>query len=106
MSVDDYNKSIRENNEGNQPVEPYQRISQAVFEAWMKDICDENPLIDLRFGWRMESLEEKVHGVDALFTEIKSDEKHVFKAKYVIGCDGASSRTRRCLNTSLEGRPL
>lgn len=101
-SVEQFRKRIRATNDGTQPLEPYQRISQEVFEAWMKSVCDDHPLIDVRFGWKLESIKEAADGVTAEVTgtEIKP---HRFKAKYAVACDGASSRCRRCLEIPLDG---
>jgi FAD-dependent monooxygenase len=54
------------------PLEPYQRISQAVFEKWLKGLCDENPLIDLRFGCKVESVEEFPEGVKVTAADVNT----------------------------------
>jgi hypothetical protein len=56
--VDEFRQRIRENNAGTQPLELWQRLSQVVFEKWLRGICDEDPLINVRFGWNVESVEE------------------------------------------------
>ena len=53
-SVDAMRERIREHNDGTMPCVPYQRCSQEVFEAWMKRLCEDDPLIDVRSGWRFD----------------------------------------------------
>ncbi|RFU24410.1 hypothetical protein B7463_g11929, partial [Scytalidium lignicola] len=103
-SVDEWRKVIAEKNDGSQPLEPWQRLSQIIFEAWLKDICDKDPLIDLRFGWKVESAEERDEGIRATATD-KNGNTHTFNARYGVGCDGASSRIRRSLGIPLIGGP-
>jgi FAD-dependent monooxygenase len=88
------------------PLEPYQRISQAVFEKWLKGLCDENPLIDLRFGCKVESVEEFPEGVKVTAADVNSGLRQDFISRYVAGCDGGSSKVRRSLGIPLDGGPL
>jgi FAD-dependent monooxygenase len=105
-SVEKYREQILDNNDGTLPLEPYQRISQAVFEAWLKTICDEDPLIDARFGWRVESVEETEVGATCIVSNVASGLEVTFKSSFLIGCDGASSKVRRSLSIPLEGGPV
>lgn len=107
-SVEEFHRRIRTTNDGTQPLEPYQRISQEIFEAWMKGLCDENPLIDVRFGWKLESIKEMDDGVTAEVSRAAENgiKQHRFKAKYAVACDGASSRCRRDLEIPLDGGPV
>lgn len=104
-SVEEFRKRIELTNDGTQPREPYQRISQSVFEAWMKTKCEEHPLVELRFGWKLETIKESPDGVEATIIETGTGQKHLFKSKYVVGCDGASSKARRSLEIPLDGGP-
>lgn len=107
-SVEEFRRRIRANNDGTQPLEPYQRISQEVFEAWMKTVCDDHPLVDVRFGWKLEAITELPDGVVAeVSRRAESEDKpHRFNAKYAVACDGASSRCRRSLKIPLDGGPV
>lgn len=107
-SVAKYRERIKSQNDGTQPLEPYQRLSQEIFEAWLKKVCEANPLIDVRFGWKLDTIREMSEGVEADVsrgsgTEIKS---HRFKTRYAVACDGASSRCRRSLGIPLDGGPV
>ncbi|KAH8886616.1 FAD-binding domain-containing protein [Thozetella sp. PMI_491] len=105
-SVDDYCQQILTTNDGTQPREPYQRISQTIFEAWMRERIDEDPLVDLRFGWRVETVRETANVVEVEAIEESSGRGHLLKARYMVACDGASSKTRRSLQIPLTGGPM
>ncbi len=87
------------------PREPYQRCSQAIFEAWLKPQLEAEPLIDSYFGMKFESLEENHSGVICHFSST-AGEQHVVHADYVIGCDGAGSRVRQSIGGTLTGGPV
>ncbi|UPL03207.1 hypothetical protein LCI18_014141 [Fusarium solani-melongenae] len=105
-NVDTLRKQYREINDGAQPLEPWQRISQILFERWLKEICDKDPLIDVRFGHKVESVAESKTGAQAIIANIDSGEKTFWNAEYIVGCDGASSKVRQSLGIPLDGGPL
>ena len=86
------------------PREPYQRCSQAIFEAWLKPKIQENPLIETHFGWKLESLTESTASVEATAVD-QAGELHKITSQYVIGCDGAGSKVRAAIGSKLEGGP-
>ena len=100
--VDKFRQRIRARNDGTQPQEPWQRISQAIFEKWLKSICEDDPLITVRFGWRVDSVQEVRDSVRVSVTEPDGSET-TFVADYLAGCDGGSSTVRRSLGISLDG---
>ena len=85
------------------PREPYQRCSQAIFEAWLKPIIDANPLIDCHFGVKFESLTEDSQGVLSQLSDTNG-QIHMVRSKYVVGCDGAGSRVRKTHKTKFDWR--
>lgn len=105
-SVDEYRVRIATKNDGTMPLEPYQRISQAIFEEWLKSRCDQNPLIDLQFNHKLEETEETERGVRAIITDQKSGVRKIVFSRYAAGCDGGSSKVRRSLNIPLHGGPM
>ena len=105
-SVDEYRATYRSQNDGSTPLEPWQRVSQAIFEKWLKGLCDDNPLISCRFGWKIDKTVEKEAGVEVTATEIESGSRKKFFSKYLAGCDGASSRVRRDMGIALDGGPV
>lgn len=104
--VDKFRKRINENNDGTMALEPWQRLSQAVFEKWLKSICDKDPLIDLRYGWKVESLQEEDDKVRTMVTNVETGVSTAIKSDFVAGCDGASSPIRRSLEIPLDGGPM
>lgn len=105
-TVDELKAHYRENNDGSSPLEPWQRVSQAVFEQFLKARCDKNPLISCRFGWKVEKSIETDDGVLIEATDVKTDTKSRFFTRYLVACDGASSRVRRDLAIPLDGGPV
>lgn len=105
-SVDEYKQKIAKNNDGTLPLEPYQRLSQSVFEAWLKTICDANPLIDLRFGHKVESIEETDDETSVVVLNQKSGKRWKIISQFVGACDGASSKIRTGLGIPLDGNPV
>lgn len=87
------------------PREPYQRCSQAIFEAWLKPRIQAQPLIQSYFGMTFESLVESDSGVECELTDTRG-EKHLVKAEYVVGCDGGGSRVRKAIGAELVGGPV
>lgn len=104
--VDKFWKRIKESNDGTQPAEPYQRLSQAVFEKWMKSVCEKESMIELRYGWQVDSVEEKDDCVRTTVTEVATGKKETFISEYVAGCDGASSRVRKSFDIPVDGGPM
>ena len=87
------------------PREPYQRCSQAIFEAWLKPRIQTEPLVESYFGLKFESLVESDSGVECELVDT-SGERHIVHAEYVIGCDGGGSRVRRTIDVKLIGGPV
>ncbi|KAL2061490.1 hypothetical protein VTL71DRAFT_6867 [Oculimacula yallundae] len=104
--VDEYRTQIAAKNDGTMPLEPWQRLSQAVFEKWLKAICDESPLIDARFGQRVEKVEQVGGGAKVTVFDVKTRQKKVIYSRYIVGCDGASSMIRRSMGIPLVGGPV
>ncbi|KAH5729245.1 hypothetical protein HBI20_057630 [Parastagonospora nodorum] len=105
-SVDEYRAQIKASNDGSQPREAWQRISLIVFEAWMKELCVKNEMIDARFGWKVESIEERDGRVRTVASCSKTGATTEILSDYAVGCDGASSKVRKSLGIQLDGGPL
>lgn len=84
---------------------PYQRCSQAIFEAWLKPHIVAQSLITTHFGMKFESLVETTDKVTSKFTT-ESGEIHTVTSQYVIGCDGAGSKVRKNIDIDLTGGPV
>jgi len=97
---------IAEKNDGSMPREPYQRCSQALFEAWLKPICEKNPLIELHSGVKAEEVKENGEGVMTCLLNMATGERKYVDTKYVVACDGAGSRLRKSTGIPLIGGPV
>lgn len=104
-SPDEMRARFKQCNDGSQPLEPYQRISQAIFEQWLKELADINPLIELNFGWKVESVQEFPDRVETTVVEVSSGRARTCTSAYLGGCDGGSSKVRRSLELPLDGGP-
>jgi FAD-dependent monooxygenase len=101
-SVNEQREYIRTHNDGSQPAEPGQRCSQIVFEAWLKSIVIEKENVTSKFGWTYVGHVETDKGVTATFVD-GTGASHVVLARYLVGCDGGSSRVRKCAGIKMLG---
>ncbi|KAK2767104.1 2,4-dichlorophenol 6-monooxygenase [Colletotrichum kahawae] len=97
---------IRQQNDGSCPREPYQRISQALFEARMKSRIQAEPLIDLRFGFKLESYFETDTSIVSCVVDVNTGVIHKVQSEYFAGCDGANSQVRKGLGSQMIGGPV
>jgi FAD-dependent monooxygenase len=68
--------------------------------------CEKDPRIDLRFGWKVEAAEEFGTGGRLIAVNVATNQRRAFVSRYIVGCDGASSRIRRDLKIPLDGGPV
>jgi 2-polyprenyl-6-methoxyphenol hydroxylase-like FAD-dependent oxidoreductase len=101
-SVDDQRSTLRGITDGARPGQPWQRCSQAIFEAMMMDRAKRDPLIDVRQGWRLQMCAQAGDVVDATLVDDAGQCVQV-QATYLVGCDGASSRVRSLLGIGMDG---
>jgi FAD-dependent monooxygenase len=101
-SVDEQAATLRGVTDGARPGQPWQRCSQAIFEAVMMERCKRDPLIDVRQGWCLEGSAEVGDAVDATIVDDDGESVQI-RAGYLVGCDGASSRVRNQLGIPMEG---
>jgi 2-polyprenyl-6-methoxyphenol hydroxylase-like FAD-dependent oxidoreductase len=102
-SVSEQWRRIAEHNDGTQPAEPGQRISQIDLEPVLRAHCRRNPLIDLRPGLRLDTLDQDGDAVTSHLVDVMTDDQVRLRSRYVIGCDGASSQVRRAVGIGEEG---
>lgn len=105
-SPDQQAEQIRDNRDGTMPRYPYQRCSQSIFEAWLKALIQEEPLIDSYFGMKFETTTESTEKVRSTVTNVVTGTNHVIESQYVVGCDGASSRVRTSTGITLATSPM
>ena len=88
------------------PLEPYQRCSQAIFEAWLKGIVDKIPLIDGQWNTKHVDVQEESDRVLATLEDQETKQVRIVEAQYLVGCDGGGSVTRKMTGMGLTGEPL
>ncbi len=101
-SVAEAEATIASTNDGTQPLEPYQLISQYTLEPLLKAEIERMPNVDVRYGCKLlsfaqdgRSVASTVRTTDGEAIELSSD--------YLVGCDGGSSTVRKQLGIKLRG---
>lgn len=77
---------------------------QPVLEAQLRDALARFPSVETRFGASLAGFEQDADGV--ALTVAAGDATSQVRARYLIGCDGASSPIRKALGFYLEGETL
>jgi 2-polyprenyl-6-methoxyphenol hydroxylase-like FAD-dependent oxidoreductase len=98
-------KRRREQNDGTLTLESPMRVSQIVIEPVLKKAAEENPLVDVLFGWRFESFEQDGQGVTSVLRNSATGETQQVRSRYLAGCDGGGSVVRDQLGIGNEGTP-
>ncbi len=85
---------------------PYYKTwtAQAPLERMLRSHLQDNELVELRLGWRLDSFRETAEGMEAVIVENASGRREAVTADYLAGCDGARSTVRTQLGIPLEGR--
>jgi 2-polyprenyl-6-methoxyphenol hydroxylase-like FAD-dependent oxidoreductase len=102
-SVDEARAESAARNDGVLPLEPYQLISQYTLEPLLKQIAEENPLIDVRFGHELISFEQDEGGVTA-YARTSGGDDVTFRSAYLVGTDGGTSTVRKQLGFEMDGQ--
>jgi 2-polyprenyl-6-methoxyphenol hydroxylase-like FAD-dependent oxidoreductase len=101
-SVDDARRQIAAVNDGTQPLEPYQLISQYTLEPLLKSVAERLPSVSVRFGHEFLSFVQDPQGVGAVVRRTDG-RTQTLRAEYLVGCDGGASWVRRQLGIQLRG---
>src|SRR6266699_3600739 len=101
-SVAEAKAQIAKSEDGSQPLEPYQLISQYTLEPLLKSIAETLPSVTVRYGCELVSFEQDGSSVTA---QVKSSDGvlSTLRAAYMVGCDGGGSLVRRQLGINLRG---
>jgi 2-polyprenyl-6-methoxyphenol hydroxylase-like FAD-dependent oxidoreductase len=101
-SVAEAKAQIAKSEDGSQPLEPYQLISQYTLEPLLKSIAETLPSVTVRYGCELVSFEQDENSVTA---QVKGSDGSwsTLRAAYLVGCDGGGSLVRRQLGIKLNG---
>jgi 2-polyprenyl-6-methoxyphenol hydroxylase-like FAD-dependent oxidoreductase len=89
-------------NDGSQPAEPYQLISQYTLEPLLKSVAEGLRSVTVLYGHEFLELEQTADCVSATIRTPDGDIASI-RAGYLVGCDGGSSLVRRQLGIKLRG---
>lgn len=101
-SVDELRATAAASNDGSHPLEPYQLISQYTLEPLLKSAAEATPGVTVRFGRELRGFEQHADGVTATLRG-PDGERESIHARYLVGCDGATSSVRQQLGIELRG---
>lgn len=101
-SIDELKARAAQVNDGTEPLEPYQLISQYTLEPLLKAVAERTPGVTVRFGHELVDLEQDDEGVAATIRRPDGSVTEI-RASYLVGCDGGSSTVRKKLGIALEG---
>lgn len=72
----------------------------------MKSRIQAEPLIDLRFGFKLESYFETDTSIVSCVVDVNTGVIHKVQSEYLAGCDGANSQVRKGLGSQMIGGPV
>ena len=101
-SVAEAKARIAKSEDGSEPLEPYQLISQYTLEPLLKSIAETLPSVTVRYGCELVSFAQDQNSVAA---QVKTSDgaPSTVRAAYMVGCDGGNSLVRRTLDIKLNG---
>ena len=83
--------------------EPPHRCGQIYLETMLHEAAVVQPLIDVRFGHRLEEFRDSGDRVVASVRDLASEQDYEVGADYLVGADGGRSTVRRQLGIRYEG---
>lgn len=85
---------------------PLRNLSQHRFEPILADELRASPGAELRYRHQWEHSEDLGDAVSSRVVDLDTGETIRVQSRFVIGCDGASSRVRKMLGIEMLGPPL
>ncbi len=80
---------------------PMTNLQQQYLEEYLLDACKANPLVDLRWGNKVERVQQ--HSDHAQLEIDTPDGPYTLEAQWVIACDGGRSGIRTAMGLQMEG---
>ncbi|MCK9511160.1 MAG: FAD-dependent oxidoreductase [Pigmentiphaga sp.] len=83
-----------------------QRCPQIWFNPLLEKAADEYDTVTIHHFSKLESFVDHGEYVEARVVDTRSGEMRTLRAKYLVGCDGASSVVRSSLDIPMQGNPV
>jgi len=97
-TVQEYRSKAKSDNDGTYTLEPGMRVSQILIEPCLKEHLETDcPLIDVRYGWALDTFTQDDEGVTAIIKHHETGETQQIRSLYLAGCEGAVSVSRKIL---------
>ncbi|WP_432991233.1 FAD-dependent monooxygenase [Dactylosporangium sp. CA-233914] len=78
------------------------RIPAAELTRRLRDELRRHPLVELREGWTFTGLRVEPDGAVATVLDVHAGARHAVAARHLVGCDGAQSTVRHCLEVPMD----
>lgn len=91
-----------ESRPGNSPETRF-RCPQNLFDPILRRFAERQPGVTLRHLTRLVAFEQDGYGVTAQLESIENGARQTVRARYMVGCDGASSTVRKHLDIPMSG---
>jgi 2-polyprenyl-6-methoxyphenol hydroxylase-like FAD-dependent oxidoreductase len=101
-SVAEARRRLAAVNDGSEPCEPYQLISQYTLEPLLKSVVEAMPTVSVRYGWEVEAVGQDARCAYA-YARTPEGGLHRIQGAWLVGCDGGQSLVRRSLGIRLRG---
>lgn len=75
--------------------QPMNFFDQPEVDGYLRDICTAQPNVTPKVGWNVSAVTDNGNDVTIIASPLDSDSASSFNARYLLGCDGASSYIRR-----------
>lgn len=102
-SAADAMRMVAEAPNSDQVPEPIHRANQMYVERFLFHHAKTRPNIGMRFGWRVENLEQDATGVQLTARQEPEGGAQAWRAEYLVGCDGGRSMVRHTLGIRFHG---
>ncbi|MCS6932120.1 MAG: FAD-dependent monooxygenase [Acetobacteraceae bacterium] len=101
-SVAEARKRLAAVNDGSEPCEPYQLVSQYTLEPLLKSAVESLPTVSVRYGVEVEAVGQDSRCAYA-YARGPGGEVRRIEGAWLVGCDGGQSLVRRSLGIRLRG---
>ena len=82
-----------------------ERCPQNMFDPILRHFAASHATVTLRYRARFEGLRRSADGVVAEIVDTRTGRRQHLAARFLVGCDGASSVVRAALGTTMTGNP-